>query len=328
MKIAVVGATGIVGQEMLKIIAERKLEYSEVCAVASERSEGYHVDFNGEKLEVKSLQGGLDFNPDIALFSAGADVAREWAPKFAEQGTTVIDNSAAFRMDDGKKLVIPEINANVLTKKDKIIANPNCSTIQMLMAIYPLHKKYKARRVVVSTYQAVSGSGKEAVEQLKNEMTSQKGPQHYPYRIFNNCIPQCGDFLYNKYTTEESKMIYETQKIVNRDLWVTATAVRVPVFRGHAETINVTFHREFDMLDVKNILKHAPGVIVYDNIEDNQYPMPITVEDRDEILVGRLRRDFSSPQSLNMWVVGDNLRKGAATNAIQIAEYLIENDLL
>jgi len=328
MKIAVVGATGIVGEVMLEVLAERKFPYTQICAVASERSEGRTVEFNGEELEVKTLQEGLEFNPDIALFSAGVEVAKEWAPKFAEKGTTVIDNSSAFRMEDGKKLIIPEINANVLTSKDKIIANPNCSTIQMLMAVYPLHQKYKIKRIVVSTYQAVSGSGKEAVEQLKNEMTSQKGKQYYPYRIFNNCIPQCGDFLYNKYTTEETKLIYETQKILNRDVWVTATAVRVPVFRGHAESVNIAFYSEFDMLDLKNILKHSPGVNVYDNVEDNQYPMPFSAEGDDDVLVGRLRRDFSSPQCLNMWVVSDNLRKGAATNAIQIAEYLVDNGLV
>jgi aspartate-semialdehyde dehydrogenase len=328
MKIAVVGATGIVGEVMLEVLAERKFPYSEVIPVASERSEGNTVEFDGKDLEIKSLNEALELKPDIALFSAGVKVALEWAPKFAENGTTVIDNSSAFRMDDGRKLIVPEINANLLTSKDKIIANPNCSTIQMLMAVYPLHQKYKIKRLVVSTYQAVSGSGRDAVDQLKNEMTGQKGKQHYPYKIFNNVIPQCGDFLYNKYTTEETKLIYETQKILSRDVWVTATAVRIPVFRGHAESINIAFYNEFDMLDLKNVLKHAPGVNVYDNVESNLYPMPFSAEGGDDVLVGRLRRDFSSPQCLNLWVVADNLRKGAATNAIQIAEYLVDNGLV
>jgi len=328
MKVAVIGSTGIVGQEMLKVLEERKFPYKKVLPVASYKSEGLTVEFEGREVEVIGMEKALSEKPDLALFSAGRDVARAWAPKFAEAGTTVIDNSAAFRMDPGKKLIIPEINAHILTKEDKIIANPNCSTIQMLVAVYPLHKKYRIKRMVVSTYQAVSGSGKGAVEQLKDEMTNQKGKKFYPYRIFNNCIPQCGDFLYNRYTTEESKLIYETQKIVDPNLWVTATAVRIPVFRGHAETLNITFAREFDLLDVKNILKHAPGVVINDNIEENLYPMPLDAENKDHVFIGRVRRDFSHTQSLNMWVVADNLRKGAATNAIQIAEYLISEELL
>lgn len=328
MKIAVVGATGIVGEVMLQVLAERKFPYSDVYPVASERSEGEIIEFDGRELEIIGLDKALELQPDIALFSAGVDAALKWAPLFAEKGTTVIDNSSAFRMKDGRKLIIPEINANLLTSKDKIIANPNCSTIQLLMALYPLHQKYKVKRVVVSTYQAVSGSGKRAVNQLKDEMAGQKGKKHYPYNIFNNCIPQCGDFLYNKYTSEESKLIYETQKILNRDVWITATAVRIPVFRGHAESVNIAFYNEFDMLDLKNVLKHAPGVNVYDNVESNLYPMPFSSEDIDDVLVGRLRRDFSSPQCLNMWVVADNLRKGAATNAIQIAEYIVDNNLI
>src|SRR6056297_919106 len=328
MKVAVVGSTGIVGQEMLKILNERNFPVDKIYAVASEKSQGEYVDFDGEKIEVTGLEEAVEAKPDLALFSAGAKIAQEWAPKFAEVGTKVIDNSAAFRMDDGKKLIIPEINADVLTKKDMIIANPNCSTIQLLMAIYPLHKEYKIKRVVVSTYQAVSGSGKDAVDQLKNEIAGQKGKQAYPYRIYNNCIPQCGDFLYNKYTTEETKLIYETQKIVDRNLWVTATAVRIPVFRGHSEAINVTFKNEFDLLDVKNILKHSPGVTIYDNVEENLYPMPQSAQHKDDVFIGRLRRDFSHGKSLNMWVVSDNLRKGAATNAIQIAEHLVERKIL
>ncbi len=328
MKVAVIGATGIVGQEMLKVLAERKFPYKKVLAVASKRSEGLTVEFEGKPLEVIGMERALEEKPGLALFSAGKDTALEWAPKFVENGSVVIDNSSAFRMDPGKKLVIPEINGDVITKDDKLIANPNCSTIQMLVAIYPLHKKYKIKRMVVSTYQAVSGSGKEAVDQLKDEMTGQKPRQFYPYQIFNNCIPQCGDFLFNRYTEEESKIIYETQKIVDPNLWVTATAVRIPVFRGHAETINMTFSREFDLLDVKNILKHAPGVVINDNIEENLYPMPKTVENTDHVYIGRVRRDFSASQSLNMWVVADNLRKGAATNAIQIAEYMMDKELL
>jgi aspartate-semialdehyde dehydrogenase len=328
MKVAIVGATGIVGQEMLKVLEERQFPYDELYAVASKRSVGREVEINKKKLVVKSLQEAVDLKPDLAIFSAGKDVALEWAPRFAENGTTVIDNSSAFRMDYGKKLIVPEINGDLLTKEDKIIANPNCSTIQMLMAVYPLHKRFQASRIVVSTYQAVSGSGKAAVDQLKDEMSCQQGEKAYPYQIMDNCIPQCGDFLYNKYTTEETKLIYETQKIIDRDLWVTATAVRIPVFRGHSEAVNITFKREFDLLDVKNILKDSPGVIIYDNVEENLYPMPQSVENKDEVFIGRLRRDFSHPKSLNMWVVSDNLRKGAATNAIQIAEHLIENKLV
>ena len=328
MKVAIVGATGIVGQEMLKVLEERQFPYDELYAVASKRSVGLEVEINEKKLVVKSLQEAVDLKPDLAIFSAGKDVALEWAPQFAENGTTVIDNSSAFRMDYGKKLIIPEINGNLLTKEDKIIANPNCSTIQMLMAVYPLHKRFQASRIVVSTYQAVSGSGKAAVDQLKDEMSCQQGEKAYPYQILDNCIPQCGDFLYNKYTTEETKLIYETQKIIDRDLWVTATAVRIPVFRGHSEAVNITFKNEFDLLDVKNILKDSPGVIIYDNVEENLYPMPQSVAHKDEVFIGRLRRDFSHPKSLNMWVVSDNLRKGAATNAIQIAEHLIENKLV
>ena len=328
MKIAVVGATGIVGQEMLNILEERQFPYDELYAVASERTVGQELEINDKKLVVKSLREAVDLKPDLALFSAGKDVALEWAPAFAENGTTVIDNSSAFRMDYGKKLIIPEINGDLLTKEDKIIANPNCSTIQMVMAVYPLHKRFQASRIVVSTYQAVSGSGKAAVDQLKDELSCQQGKKAYPYQILNNCIPQCGDFLYNKYTNEETKLIYETQKIIDRDLWVTATAVRIPVFRGHSEAINITFKKEFDLLDVKNILKDSPGVIIYDNVEENLYPMPQSVAHKDEVFIGRLRRDFSHPRSLNMWVVSDNLRKGAATNAIQIAEHLVKHAMV
>ncbi|MFP4605761.1 MAG: aspartate-semialdehyde dehydrogenase [bacterium] len=328
MKVAVIGCTGIVGQEMLKVLEERKFPYKVILPVASGKSAGVTVEFEGRDIEVITMEKALEEKPDLALFSAGDKVAGEWAPKFAEEGTTVIDNSSAFRMDPTKKLVIPEINAHVLTKDDKIIANPNCSTIQLLVAVYPLHRQYKIKRMIVSTYQAVSGSGKDAVDQMKNEIAGQKGKKHYPYQIYNNCIPQCGDFLFNRYTTEESKIIYESQKIVDPNLWITATAVRIPVFRGHAESVNLTFDREFDMLDVKNILKHAPGINIYDNIEENLYPMPKTAEDKDDVYIGRLRRDFSHPQSLNMWVVADNLRKGAATNAIQIAEYLIGKEML
>jgi aspartate-semialdehyde dehydrogenase len=328
MKVAVVGATGIVGQEMLKVLKERNFPYHALYAVASERSVGYELEVDGRKLEIISKEEALNLKPDLALFSAGKDIALEWAPKFAEKGTTVIDNSSAFRMEYGKKLIIPEINGNLLTRDDKIISNPNCSTIQMLLAVYPLHKKFKATRIVVSTYQAVSGSGKAAVDQLKDELSDQPGKRAYPYQIRNNCIPQCGDFLYNKYTTEETKLIYETQKIVDRHLWVTATAVRIPVFRGHSEAINITFKNEFDLLDVKNILKDSPGLVIYDNVEANLYPMPKSVEHKDAVFIGRLRRDFSHPKSLNMWVAADNLRKGAATNAIQIGEHLLENKLL
>ncbi len=328
MKVAVVGATGIVGQEMLHVLNERSFPYDELLAVGSGRSRGDELDVNGQKLEVQGMEEVLEQKPDLALFSAGADVAEAWAPKFAEKGTTVIDNSSAFRMEPGNNLIIPEINGHLLSEKDKIIANPNCSTIQMLLAVYPLHKKFQATRIVVSTYQAVSGSGKAAVDQLKDELSGYPGKKAYPYQIANNCIPQCGDFLFNRYTTEETKLIYETQKIVDRNVWVTATAVRIPVFRGHSESINITFSREFDLLDVKNILKHSPGISIYDNIEENLYPMPQSAQHKDDVYIGRLRRDFSHGKSLNMWVVSDNLRKGAATNAIQIAELLIEKKLL
>ncbi|MGM0530667.1 MAG: aspartate-semialdehyde dehydrogenase [Bacteroidota bacterium] len=328
MKVAVVGATGIVGQEMLKVLTERQFPYSEVYPVGSERSQGKKVEFNGKELEVKGIQEVVDLKPDLALFSAGKDVALKWAPEFANVGTTVVDNSAAFRMEDDKKLIVPEINGNTLTKEDKIIANPNCSTIQMVMAIYPLHKKFNINRVVVATYQAVSGSGKDAVDQLKDEMNNQEGKKAYPYQIFDNCIPHCGGFLDNNYTSEETKLTLETQKIIDSRILVTATAVRIPVFRGHSEAVNITFQNEFDLLDVKNILKNTPGIIIYDNIEENLYPMPKTCENKDEVFIGRLRRDFSQGKSLNMWVVADNLRKGAATNAIQIAEHLVKNKLL
>ena len=328
MKVAVVGATGIVGQEMLRVLDERQFPFTELLAAGSGRSHGQELDLNGKKLKVQSMEDVMARKPDLALFSAGADVAERWAPEFAGNGTTVVDNSSAFRMDTDKKLIIPEINGDLLTPDDKIIANPNCSTIQMVMAIYPLHKKFHATRVVVSTYQAVSGSGKTAVDQLKDELSGYPGKKAYPYQISNNCIPQCGDFLFNKYTTEETKLIYETQKIVDKNLWVTATAVRIPVFRGHSEAINITFRNEFDMLDVKYILKHSPGVTIYDNIEENLYPMPQSAQHKDDVFIGRLRRDFSHSKSLNMWVVSDNLRKGAATNAIQIAEHLLERKML
>ncbi len=328
MKTAIVGATGIVGQEMLTVLDERNFPYGEILAAGSGRSKGDELEVNGKKIEVQGVEEVLEQKPDLALFSAGKDVALEWAPEFAKNGTTVIDNSSAFRMEPEYKLIIPEINGDILTGEEGIIANPNCSTIQMLMAVYPLHQKFQASRIVVSTYQAVSGSGKGAVDQLKDELSGQPGKKAYPYQIANNCIPQCGDFLFNRYTTEETKLIYETQKIIDRNLWVTATAVRIPVFRGHSEAINITFKNEFDLLDVKNILKHTPGIMIYDNVEENLYPMPQSCQNKDEVYIGRLRRDFSHGKSLNMWVVSDNLRKGAATNAIQIAEHLLNKELL
>jgi aspartate-semialdehyde dehydrogenase len=328
MKVAVVGATGIVGQEMLKVLLERKFPYSEVYPVGSERSQGTSVRFDGKELEVRGMQEVVDLKPDLALFSAGKEVALKWAPEFARVGTTVVDNSAAFRMEAGKKLIVPEINGDLLTSEDKIIANPNCSTIQMVMAVYPLHKKFKINRIVVATYQAVSGSGKEALDQLKDEMSIQEGKRAYPHQILNNALPHCGGFQDNSYTSEESKLVYETQKIVDRSIWVTATAVRIPVFRGHSEAVNITFQNEFDLWDVKNILKNSPGIVLQDNPEENLYPMPKTAENKDEVFVGRVRRDFSHSKSLNMWVVADNLRKGAATNAIQIAEHLLDKQLL
>ncbi len=329
MKVAVVGATGMVGRIMLKVLEERNFPMTELYLVASERSIGTEVKYKNRSYSIMGLQEAVDLKPDIALFSAGGDTSLEWATKFANNGTTVIDNSSAWRMDSTKKLVIPEINASELTKDDKIIANPNCSTIQLLMALKPLHDQYKIKRVVVSTYQSITGTGVKAVQQLENEHRGVKGEMAYPYPIHKNAIPQCDVFTENGYTKEEMKLTNETKKILGDDsVLVSATAIRIPVVGGHSESVNVQFVNDFEESDVRRILSEFPGVTVQDNTDVSTYPMPIYAEGKDDVFVGRIRRDYSQPNTLNMWIVADNLRKGAATNAIQIAEYLIAHQLV
>lgn len=329
MRVAVVGATGMVGNVMLKVLEERNFPVTELYPVASERSVGTEITFNNKNYKVIGLEEAVSKKPDLALFSAGGDTSLEWAPKFAENGTTVVDNSSAWRMDKTKKLVIPEINAVELTKEDKIIANPNCSTIQLLMALKPLHDKYKIKRVVVSTYQSITGTGVKAVQQLENEYKDEKGEMAYPYPIHRNAIPQCDVFTENGYTKEEMKLTNETKKILGDDsVLVSATAIRIPVVGGHSESVNLEFENDFEENEVRKLLSDFPGVTVQDNPDVNTYPMPIYAEGKDDVFVGRIRRDYSQPNSLNMWIVADNLRKGAATNAVQIAEYLVENRLL
>lgn len=329
MKVAIVGVTGMVGQVMLKVLEERNLPISELLPVASERSIGKKITFKGKTYEVIGLNDAVAAKPDIALFSAGGSTSLEWAPKFAEAGTTVIDNSSAWRMDQDKKLVVPEINADSLTKSDKIIANPNCSTIQLVMALAPLHSEYKIKRLVISTYQSVSGTGVKAVNQLENEIAGVKGEMAYPYPIHMNALPHCDVFEDNGYTKEEMKLVRETQKILNdRSIAVTATAVRIPTAGGHSESVNIEFENDFDLSNVRHILNNTPGVVVQDNTDVNTYPMPIYAHGKDEVFVGRIRRDGSQPNTLNMWIVSDNLRKGAATNAVQIAEYLLKQGLI
>lgn len=329
MKVAVVGATGLVGTKMLQVLAERNFPVTELVPVASERSVGKEVEFKGKKYKVVSMNDGIAAKPAVAIFSAGGGTSLEWAPKFAEAGITVIDNSSAWRMDPTKKLVVPEVNADVLTKEDRIIANPNCSTIQMVVALQPLHKKYQIKRVVVSTYQSVTGTGKKAVDQLFNERKGVEGDMAYKYQIDLNVIPQIDVFLDNGYTKEEMKMVKETCKIMQDDsIRVTATTVRIPVVGGHSESVNVEFENDFDLAEVKQLLSNAPGVIVQDEPSEALYPMPLWAHEKDEVFVGRLRRDETQPNTLNMWIVSDNLRKGAATNAVQIAEYLMGKGLL
>ena len=329
MKLAIVGATGMVGEVMLQVLSERNFPITELIPVASARSVGKKIDFKERSFKVVGLSNAVYMSPDIALFSAGGETSMEWAPKFAEQGTVVIDNSSAWRMDPSKKLIIPEINANILTKEDKIIANPNCSTIQMLMALAPLKNNYGIKRIVVSTYQSITGTGVKAVQQLENEYNNVEGPMAYPYPIHRNALPHCDDFMNNGYTKEEMKLLNETHKIFgDESIGVTATAIRIPVVGGHSESINVQLKREFELNDVRKLLYESPGIIVQDNPETNSYPMPIYSEGKDEVFVGRVRRDFSQENSLNLWVVSDNLRKGAATNTIQIAEYLINKDYI
>jgi aspartate-semialdehyde dehydrogenase len=329
MKVAVVGATGMVGTVMLKVLEERNLPITALIPVASARSAGKKLSYKGNEYTVVTLEDALKMKPDIALFSAGGETSLEWAPKFAEVGTTVIDNSSAWRMDPTKKLVVPEINGAVLTPDDKIIANPNCSTIQLVMALAPLHKKYKMKRVVISTYQSVSGTGIKAVQQLDNEEAGIDGEMAYPHKIGRNALPHCDIFLENGYTKEEMKLVKEPKKILDDTSFsVTATAVRIPTAGGHSEAVNVQFKNDFDLTEVRQILNDTPGIIVQDDVANNIYPMPITAHDKDEVFVGRIRRDESQKNTLNLWIVADNLRKGAATNTVQIAEYLIENNLV
>ena len=329
MKIAVVGATGMVGNVMLEVLEERNFPVTELLLVASERSVGKKITYDGTEYTVIGLQDAVDQKPDIALFSAGGATSTEWAPKFAAVGTTVVDNSSAWRMDPSKKLVVPEINAGELTQNDKIIANPNCSTIQMVVALAPLHKKYGIKRLVISTYQSISGTGVKAVQQLENEYNGVKGEMAYPYPIHRNALPHCDVFEDNGYTKEEMKLVNETRKILNDDrIAVTATAVRIPVAGGHSESINIEFDNDFEVNELRKLLHDTDGVVVKDNLETNTYPMPIYAEGKDDVFVGRIRRDESQKNSLNMWVVSDNLRKGAATNTIQIAEYLIDKELV
>jgi aspartate-semialdehyde dehydrogenase len=329
MKLALIGATGMVGEMMLKVLEERNFPLDELLLVASEKSIGKEIIFKGHPIKVIGLSEALFLKPDIALFSAGGNTSHEWAPKFAEAGTTVIDNSSAWRMDQKIKLIVPEINAHILTKEDKIIANPNCSTIQLVMALAPLHSKFKMKRVVVSTYQSVSGTGVKAVNQMENEMAGIKGEMAYPYPIHRNALPHCDVFEENGYTKEEMKLAREPQKIFDdRTFSVTATAVRIPVAGGHSEAVNVEFVNDFDLAQVRVMLHNTPGIKLQDNPDTNTYPMPYYAQGKDDVFVGRLRRDETQPNTLNMWIVSDNLRKGAATNTIQIAEYLIDQKLV
>lgn len=327
MRIAIVGATGMVGQVMLKILEERSFPLDELLVVASSKSIGQTLTYEGEELTIISLEDAVSKKPDLALFSAGGSVSLEWAPRFAQVGTKVIDNSSAWRQTNA--LIIPEINGDSLTNEDKIIANPNCSTIQLLMALKPLHDAYRIKRVVISTYQSITGTGVKAVKQLENETKGVKGEMAYPYPIHENALPHCDVFEDNGYTKEEMKLVRETKKIMGDDsIAVNATAVRVPVKGGHSESVNVEFHTDFELSKVRQLLHDFPGVSLQDNTDVNTYPMPIYAEGKDEVFVGRIRRDFSQEKTLNMWVVSDNLRKGAATNTVQIAEHLIKNQLI
>lgn len=328
MKVAVVGVTGMVGQVMLEVLNEQQFPITELIPVASEKSVGKEIEYQGKTYKVVSLDTAVSLKPQIAIFSAGGDTSLEWAPKFAAVGTTVIDNSSAWRMDPTKQLIVPEINGSLLRKEDKIIANPNCSTIQLVMVLAPLHKKYGVKRVIVSTYQSITGTGVKAVQQLENERAGIKGEMAYKYEIDKNCIPQCDVFLDNDYTKEEMKLTNETRKIVDPSINVTATAVRVPVVGGHSEAVNIEFTNEFEIADIKNILANTPGIMLQDNPQNYEYPMPKYAMSKDEVFVGRIRRDETQPKTLNLWIVADNLRKGAATNAVQIAKYLQQHDLV
>jgi aspartate-semialdehyde dehydrogenase len=325
MKVAVIGATGMVGTIMIKLLEERRFPLTELIPVASEKSVGKSIVFKGKAHKIVGLETAVEMHPKIAIFSAGGSISLDWAPKFAAANCVVIDNSSAWRMDPTKKLVVPEINADVITPEDKIIANPNCSTIQLVLALAPLHRAYKMKRVIISTYQSVSGTGVKAVQQMENEIQGIKGPMVYPYPIFKNALPHCDVFLENGYTKEEMKLAKEPQKILNDNSFaVTATAVRIPTAGGHSESVNVEFENDFKLEDVRDLLNKSRGIIVQDNPETNTYPMPIYAHEKDDVFVGRIRRDESTANTLNMWIVADNLRKGAATNAIQIAEYMVE----
>lgn len=327
MRIAIVGATGMVGTEMLKILRQRSFPITELIPVASEKSVGKTIDFGGIESAIVSLAKAVEMKPDLAIFSAGGQTSLDWAPKFADVGTTVIDNSSAWRMDPSKKLIVPEINGDLLTSEDKIIANPNCSTIQLVLALKPLHDKFKVKRVVVSTYQSITGTGVKATNQLENERSGVDGEMAYPYKIDNNCLPHCDDFTENGYTKEEMKLTNETKKILDPSINVTATAVRVPVMGGHSESLNIEFENDFELSDVRMLLHQQDGVTLKDDPTTNTYPMPLYAEGKDDVFVGRIRRDESQANTLNMWVVSDNLRKGAATNAVQIAEILMKKGL-
>lgn len=324
MKIAVIGATGMVGREMLKVLEERNVLVTELLPAASSRSVGSVVEFKGKKVKVISMEDAVLAKPDIAIFSAGGSVSLEWAPKFAEVDTVVIDNSSAWRMEPNVPLVIPEVNAHLIQQNDKIIANPNCSTIQLLMVLAPLHKKYGIRRVVVSTYQSITGTGVKAVAQMEAERTGEEAEMVYPYPIDENCLPHCDVFMENGYTKEEMKLTNETKKILDPNIEVTATAVRVPVVGGHSEAVNITFEKDFELGDIRKLLHETPGVVLKDNPTSNVYPMPLFSKGKDDVFVGRIRKDFSTEKALNLWIVADNIRKGAATNAVQIAEYVIK----
>lgn len=328
MKVAVVGATGMVGNVMLQVLREQNFPITELIPVASEKSIGTEIDFGGLKFKVVGMETAIAMRPDIALFSAGGDTSLEWAPKFAAVGCTVIDNSSAWRMDATKKLIVPEINGEILTSEDKIIANPNCSTIQLVLALYPLHKAYKVKRVVVSTYQSITGTGVKAMQQMENERNGISGEMAYKYPIDKNCIPQCDSFEENGYTKEEMKLTNETKKILDEAINVTATAVRVPVVGGHSEAVNIAFEKDFDLSEVRRLLHEQPGIVVKDDNTTYSYPMPKYAHGKDAVFVGRIRRDETQPNTLNMWIVADNLRKGAATNAVQIAKLLVEKGLL
>ncbi len=328
MKIAIVGATGMVGKVMLEVLAERKIKFDNLILVASERSIGKKVSFQDKIYSVIGLNEALNLKPDIALFSAGAETSLNWAPKFVDKGTTVIDNSSAWRMDPNIKLIVPEINASILNENDKIIANPNCSTIQLVMVLHPLHNNFNVKRLVISTYQSISGTGVKALNQLENEYQKKSGEMAYPYQIHQNAIPHCDVFLDNDYTKEEMKLINETHKILNdTKIGISPTAVRIPVIGGHSESVNIEFHKDFQVNEIREILNDTKGVVVKDNPETNIYPMPFYAKNKDEVFVGRIRKDESKSKSVNLWIVSDNLRKGAATNTVQIAEHIISNIL-